>query len=319
MHDLYPELVPFESGYLPELDGQLIFYEVSGNPEGIPALILHGGPGSGSSKTSRRYFDPGAFKIIQFDQRNCGRSLPHASEAHIDLSHNTLSAMLTDIERLRVHLEIEKWLVLGGSWGATLALAYSQRYPQQVTSLVLNSVATTTPREINWITRGVGVFFPREWQDFQNHFGPDAGEDDLVGAYYALLISDDPAIHQPAADAWCRWEMAIVNVTSSHQPHPRWSDPKFRLCFARLVTHVWHHKAWLDDNQLINSMGTIAHIPGRLIHGRLDYSSPLITAWNLHQNWPNSVMQIIETAGHDTRDLEMTRAIMSAITDITRT
>ena len=319
MHDLYPELTPFQHGFLPVMDGHSVFFEVSGNPLGSPALILHGGPGSGSSASARRYFDPKKYKIIQFDQRNCGRSLPHASEPEIDLTFNSLEHLLADIERLREYLAIERWLVLGGSWGATLALAYVQKHPNRIAALVLNSVATTTRKEIDWITRGVGAFFPREWQEFRNFAGPIKNDDDLVSAYYEKLLNSRSTVHQPAADAWCRWEMAIVDVTPGHQPHPRWQDPRFRLSFSRLVTHVWHHNAWLKEDQLWSEMQTIAHIPGRLIHGRLDFGSPLITAWKLKQHWPQSSLTIVETSGHDTRDTGMRSAIMNAIDGVGRT
>lgn len=316
MRDLFPETIPFTNGYLPMLDGHSVFFEVSGHPQGVPVLILHGGPGSGSSSTARRYFDPGKYKVIQFDQRNCGRSLPHASDPWIDLSENTLPHLLADIERLRVHLAIDRWQILGGSWGATLALAYAQHYPDRVTALNLNSVATTTPSEIDWITRGVGIFFPREWHEFSTFAEPESKSHDLVSAYYQRLLNPDATIHQPAADAWCRWESSILDVTAQYQPHPRWIDPRFRLCFARLVTHVWHHRAWMIEDQLINGMETIAHIPARLIHGRLDFGSPLDTAWTLKEKWPNATLQIVETSGHDIRDQGMIPAIMTAIEDL---
>ncbi len=302
-----------QSGRLDVGDGHVIHWETRGNPAGKPALILHGGPGSGLSSSARHYFDPELWWIIQFDQRNCGRSTPHAGNPAIDLSANTTHHLVRDIETLRSHLHIGRWLLLGGSWGSTLALAYAQTHPQRVSAMVLNSIALTTPAEIDWITRGVGTFFPQEWEQFASLVSEDDTGADLVAAYCRHLLNPDPQIHRKAADAWCRWEQAIVNITPGHVPHPRWQDPAFRLCFARLVTHYWHNKAWLADHQLMDNLHLIAHIPSILIHGRLDLGGPLITPWNVHRNWPGSQLKIVDQAGHDARDPGMGPAIRQAL------
>ncbi|QFU18096.1 prolyl aminopeptidase [Microvirga thermotolerans] len=314
MASLYPSIDPFDSGMLDAGDGHRIYWEVCGNPAGKPALVLHGGPGSGCSVQARRYFDPGAYCIVLFDQRGSGRSTPHASAPDIDLSTNTTLHLLDDIERLRQHLNIGRWLVLGGSWGSTLALAYAQRHPKRVSNLVLFSVATTTASEIAWITRGVGAFFPEAFERFRNGV-PEAERDgSLVEAYHRLLMDPDPAVHGKAARDWCDWEMAIVAVHPGHKPHSRYEDPAFRLGFARLVTHYWRNEAWLEDEVLLRNMGRLAGISGVLIHGRLDIGSPLVTTWRLAQHWPGSELIIVSGAGHDARDPGMTESIV-AVTD----
>jgi proline iminopeptidase len=243
MADLYPPLEPYESGMLDVGDGHRLYWEACGNPLGKPALVLHGGPGSGCTVNARRSFDPKAYRIILFDQRGSGRSTPHAGDPKVDLSTNTTSHLLADIERLRGHLGVERWLILGGSWGSTLALAYAQQHVERVTELVLFSIATTTPCEIEWITCGVGAFFPEAWSRFRDGVPEEERNGSLVEAYHRLLMHPDPAIHGKAARDWCDWEMAIVAVHPGHKPHPRYEDPAFRLGFARLVTHYWRHAA----------------------------------------------------------------------------
>lgn len=292
--------------------GHRIYWEVCGNPDGKPALVLHGGPGSGCTVNARRYFDPRAYRIVLFDQRGSGRSTPHASAPDVDLSTNTTSHLLADIEHLRQHLDIRRWLVLGGSWGSTLALAYAEENPERVTELVLFSIATTTASEIDWITRGVGMFFPEAWGRFRDGAPTAEREGNLVEAYHGLLMHPDPAIHEKAARDWCDWEMAIVAVHPSHKPHPRYGDPAFRLGFARLVTHYWRHRAWLDEEVLLRRAGRLADIPAILIHGRLDIGGPLVTPWQLHRSWPGSELIVVSEAGHDARDPGMTESIVAA-------
>jgi proline iminopeptidase len=312
MADLYPPIDPYETGMLDVGDGHCIYWETCGNPLGKPALVLHGGPGSGCTVNARRSFDPKAYRIILFDQRGSGRSQPHASNPGADLSTNTTSHLLVDIERLREHLGIERWMILGGSWGATLALVYAQDHVERVTELVLFSIATTTPAEIEWITRGVGAFFPEAWERFRNEVPEEERNGSLVEAYHRLLMHPDPAIHEKAARDWCDWEMAIVAIHPGHKPHPRYEDPAFRLGFARLVTHYWRHAAWLEDGALLRNVGRLSGIPGILIHGRLDIGGPLVTPWRLHQNWPGSELLVVGEAGHDARDPGMAESIVTA-------
>jgi len=312
MPDLFPPIEPYDSGQLEVGDGHQIYWEACGNPTGKPALVLHGGPGSGCTPGARRYFDPRAYRIILFDQRGSGRSTPHASSPGIDLSTNTTAHLLADIERLRTHLGIARWLVFGGSWGSTLALAYAERHPERVAGMVLVAIATTTPAEIEWITRGVGMFFPEAWDRFQG--GVPAGERGgrLVDAYHRLLMHPNPAVHETAARDWCDWEMALVAIHPGHTPNPRYENPAFRLGFARLVTHYWRHAAWLEDGALLRDADRLAGIPGVLIHGRLDLGGPLVTPWRLARAWPGSELVIVGEAGHDARDPGMAESIVAA-------
>ena len=291
-------------------DGHHVYWEVCGNPGGKPVVNLHGGPGAGCTPNSRRLFDPARYRIVLLDQRGCGRSTPLASVSADALHANTTQHLVADIERLRVHLGIERWLVFGGSWGSTLALAYAERHPERVTGIVLVGIATTTPGEIDWITRGVGKFFPREWERFREGAPGDGG---LVDAYHRLLMHPDPVVQEKAARDWCDWEAAIVAVHPNHVPHPRYSRPEFRLAFARLVTHYWRHAAWLEDGVLLREIGRLANIPAVLVHGRLDFGSPLETAWKLHRAWPSSELVVVSEAGHDGRDPGLTEALVGVL------
>ncbi len=224
--------------------------------------------------------------------------------------------MVDDIETLRRHFGIGRWLVVGGSWGSTLALAYAQRHAAHVSGLVLYSVATTTSMEIDWITRGASAFFPEAWERFAAASGLEPPFDGLCDAYHRLLMDRDTAIHHRAAKDWCDWEAAIVAVQPGSRRHPRFDDPSFRLAFARLVTHVWRHRAWLTEDELLKGMPRIAAIPGRLVHGRLDVTCPLVTPWRLHRAWPASSLDIVAGAGHDSRDVGMQAAIAWAISSL---
>jgi proline iminopeptidase len=309
----HPIAIPFDQGRLDVGDGHRIFWEAAGNPRGKPAVILHGGPGSGSSPRTSRMFDPGRYLIVRFDQRQCGLSTPSAAEPVVDLSTNTTAHLLADIERLRTHLGIERWLVWGGSWGCTLALAYGEAHPERVSELVLASVTNGTRREIDWITRAMGRVFPEAWERFVAALPPDQRDGDLCAAYARLLADPDPAVHGPAAAAWCAWEDTHVATAPGHTPHPGFDDPAFRLGFARLVTHYWSHDCFLADGQLLADADRLAGIPGLMVHGRLDISGPADTAYALAKRWPDARLVIVEDAGHggggDTVD------IISAATD----
>jgi proline iminopeptidase len=298
MPSLFPAVEPTESGMLSVGDGHTLYWETCGNPKGKPAVFLHGGPGSGCSPSQRRFFDPNTYRIVLFDQRGSGRSRPLASEARADLSTNTTSHLVEDIERLREHLAIDCWTVLGISWGTTLGLAYAQLHPQRVRALVLALVTTTSRREVEWITRGVGRLFPQEWDRFVAAVPARLRDLPLVDAYATLLFDPDPSVQERAAQEWCAWEDAHVSLAPGHQPSPRYEDPEFRLRFARLVTHYWRHAAFLDDNQLIRDVALLNGIPGVLIDGRYDVSSPLETAWRLSQSWSTARLIVIDDAGH---------------------
>jgi proline iminopeptidase len=313
MDRLYPQIEPYDEGVLDVGDRNLIYWEVSGNPAGKPAVIFHGGPGSGCAPSWRRYFNPGAYRVVLFDQRGCGRSAPHASDPAVDLATNTTEHLIADIERLREHLGFGRWLVVGGSWGSTLALAYAERLPECVSEMVLFSVVTTSHSEVRWATRGVGRYFPAEWSRFQNGVPATERDGDLVAAYYRLLHDPDPAVREKAARDWCRWEDVHVAVRSDHRPDPRYADPRFRMAFARLVTHYWHHAAFLEDGALLRGAGRLAGIAGVLVHGRMDLSSRLDVPSQLSQAWPGSELIVIDDAGHGAGQPGMRDALVTAI------
>lgn len=279
-------------------DGHHVYWECCGNPKGKPALYLHGGPGSGCTPGSRRFFDPQVYRIVLFDQRGCGRSTPLANDPGADLRANTTSHLIGDIERLREFLHIENWTVLGISWGTTLALAYAQAYPGRVAALVLALVTTTSRREVQWITEGVGRIFPREWERFSAAVAPALQDRSLVDAYAAMLFDNDPAVRDRAAKEWCAWEDAHVSLAPNHTPNPRFEDSGFRLCFARLVTHYWKNAAFFEDEQLLENATILNGIPGKLIHGRYDVSSPLDIPWRLSKIWTTSRLRVLDDVGH---------------------
>ena len=294
----YPATEPFDSGMLNVGDGHRIYWECCGHPNGIPAVYLHGGPGSGATPGQRRFFDPDRYRAVLFDQRGAGRSRPLASKPDADLSANTTAHLIADIEALRAMLGIERWTVLGISWGTTLGLAYAQAHPERVRALVLALVGTTSRREVRWITEDVGRIFPQEWDRFRSAVPAELRHLPLVDAYATMLADPDPAVRDRAARAWCAWEDAHVSLTPGHQPNPRYEDPEFRLRFARLVTHYWRHAAFLEEDQLVRDAHVLNGIPGVLIHGRYDVSSPLETAWRLSQRWTTSELRILEQGGH---------------------
>jgi proline iminopeptidase len=295
---VYPEIDPYDHGLLEVGNGQGIYWETVGNPSGKAAVVLHGGPGSGSTPWWRRLFDPAAYRVVLFDQRACGRSRPSASEPATDLSTNTTQHLILDIELLRRHLGEERWLVLGGSWGSTLGLAYAEAQPDSVSEVVLFSVVTTTRHEVEWVTRGVGRLFPAEWTRFRDGVPAEERDGSLVDAYARLLSSPDPAVREKAARDWCDWEEAHVRTRADHPRDTRYDDAAFRMCFARLVTHYWRHAAWLGENALLEGLERVQDIPAVLIHGRLDVSSPLDVPWKLARSWAGSELVVVEDAGH---------------------
>jgi proline iminopeptidase len=243
-------------------------------------------------------FDPAAYRVVLFDQRGCGRSKPDAAEPEYDLSTNTTHHLIRDIEQLREHLDIEQWLIFGGSWGATLGLAYAQQHPGSVSEIVLWSVTNTTKREVEWLTRDMGRIFPEQWARFRDGAPADERDGDLAAAYSRLLHDTDPAVREKAARDWCDWEDTHVATHPNYKPDPRYQDPDLRLRLARLVTHYWAHAGWLEDGVLVREASKLAGIPGVLIHGRLDISSPADTAWNLAKAWPDAELFLVEQAGH---------------------
>jgi proline iminopeptidase len=309
--DLYPPIEPYATGMLDAGDGNSVHWETCGTPTGKPAVVLHGGPGSGCTPHHRRFFDPTGYRVVLFDQRGSGRSTPHASEPTTDLAANTTQHLVADIELLREHLGIERWLVFGNSWGSTLALAYAEQYPERVSEIVLVAVTMTRPSEIDWLYHGVGRFFPEEWARFRAGVPARARGGSLVDAYYELLQHGDDAVREQAARDWCAWEDAVVSIVPDSTPNPRYDNPRFRMAFARIVTHYFHHRAWLEDGALLRDAHRLSDIPGVLIHGRLDVGGPLMTAWELSGAWPGSEL-VVGTAGHSSNDPWMRAAAVDA-------
>ncbi|MEL6807156.1 MAG: alpha/beta fold hydrolase [Pseudomonadota bacterium] len=286
--------------------------------QGVDALVLHGGPGSGCRPGHYDLFDLSRYRVTLMDQRGCGRSAPVASETLAALEHNTTADLIADIEAVRIHYGVEAWVLFGGSWGSTLAMAYAQSYPQRVQAMVLAGVATTAARDLQWLYGDVGALFPEAYAEFCAHV-PDTNPDpdhtaERIAAYYAALC--DPTRAQAAADAWCQWETAIFGG-SIHDPGSRYSDPAFRLGFARIVTHYFAHGAWLEPDALLRGLGRISHIPCQMIHSRFDPSCPLRTPWELAQGWPKAQLEILGGTTHSALDDEMRTRIRAAADALT--
>lgn len=299
MRDSYPDIEPYAHGMLAVGNGNLVYWQTCGDPRGKPAVVFHGGPGSGCSPWFRRLFDPRAYRIVLFDQRGCGRSTPHASAPDTDLGTNTTAHLIADAELLREHLGIERWSVLGGSWGSTLALAYAETHPDRVAEIILFGVTTGRRSEFDWTFRGgLGIFFPEQWDRLCAAVPIVEGDRDIVGAYQRLLNDPEPKVRQRAAEAWCLWESATPEWPPTTGLAPRFRDPAYALAFARIVTHYVHHHAWLEDGILLRGAASLAGIPGVLVNGRFDLQAPIANAWELHRVLPHAQVVIVDSAGH---------------------
>ncbi|MGN6299641.1 MAG: alpha/beta fold hydrolase [Angustibacter sp.] len=299
-----PAESPRAQGLLDVGDGQRVYWEERGARDGVPALYLHGGPGSGLGASAyRRRFDLSRTRLVALEQRGCGRSTPHASEPSTSLRHNDTAHLVADIEVLRRHLGIDAWLVSGASWGCTLALAYAQAHPERVLGLVGYAVTTTSRREVDWITEGVGAIFPEAWDRLASHaeaagIGYRRGQGRLVEAYAALMESGEERVRDAASRQWALWEDTHVSIaTGGVHRDPRWDSDRFRWAFTRLTTHYWSHDGFADP-PLLDRTDRLHDVPGTLLHGRKDVSSPLVTAWRLHRAWPGSRLVVDEGAGH---------------------
>jgi proline iminopeptidase len=318
MAELYPPIEPYDHGMLEVGDDNRVYWEVCGNPDGKPALVVHGGPGSGCTTGHRRYFDPDRYRVVLFDQRGCGRSTPHASDRTADMRRNTTEHLLADMERLREHLGIQRWLLSGGSWGSTLSLAYAERHPQRVSEIVISGVTTGRRSEIDWLYRGVARFFPQEWERFRAGV-PEADRDgDLVAAYARRMDDPDPKVRARAASDWCAWEDAVISLEPNGKPNA-YSDrpPDALLALVRIASHYSAHGAWLEDGAVLRDAGRLDGIPGVLIHGRLDLSGPLDTAWALARAWPDAELIVVDDSGHTGSDT-MTERKRSALDTFAR-
>ena len=290
---LYPPIEPFESGMLDVGDGHQVYWEMCGNPEGKPAVFLHGGPGGGITPSYRRVFDPKRYKALLFDQRGCGRSTPHA-----ELEANTTWHLVADIERLREVMGVDRWLVFGGSWGSTLALAYAETHPDHVSELVLRGIFTIRKAEIDWYYQhGASELFPEKWEPFLAPI-PEAERGDMVAAYRKRLTSPDRATRLAAAKAWSLWEGETITLLPDPGLSERFSEDDFAVAFARIENHYFTHGGWLEEGQLIRDAGRLTGIPGVIIQGRYDMACPPVTAWDLHKAWPEAEFHLVEGAGH---------------------
>ncbi|MFI9505425.1 prolyl aminopeptidase [Nocardia sp. NPDC052566] len=312
MRGPYPEIEPYETGMLDVGDGNKVYWEVSGNPAGKPVVFLHGGPGGGTEAYQRRFFDPAAYRIVLFDQRGCGRSTPHIADG-ASLDTNDTPHLIADIEALRELLGVERWQVFGGSWGSTLALAYAQAHPGRVTELVLRGIFLLRRKEIDWFYNGAaGYLYPDEWEKFLAPV-PEAERDgDLVEAYHRLLHSPDERVALAAAVAWSVWEGSTISLRQQPERITEVGDPRFALAFARIENHYFRHGGFLDEAQLLRDIGKIAHIPAVIVQGRYDVVCPAISAWDLHRAWPESVLHIVDDAGHAANEPGITHHLVAA-------
>lgn len=306
----YPPIKPYQRGYLRVSNLHELYYEQSGNSEGKPVVFLHGGPGGGTDPGMRRFFNPRRYRIVLFDQRGCGLSRPHA-----ELRDNTTWDLVADIERLRAHLQIERWQVFGGSWGSTLALAYAERHPERVTELVLRGIFLLRRSELEWFyqnPQGAGSIYPDLWEQYVAPI-PPGERDDLIGAYYRRLTSEDRALRAAAARAWSTWEGATSFLRTNRSYVAKFDDPDYAAAFARIEAHYFMHGGFFEtDDQLLRDVGRIRHIPAVMVQGRYDLVCPMCSAWDLHRGWPEAELTIIPDAGHSAFELGTARALVRA-------
>jgi proline iminopeptidase len=290
--DLYPEIEPYASGMLPLDEVQELYWEQCGNPHGTPVLFLHGGPGAGAASAHRRFFDPAYYRIVIYDQRGAGRSRPLG-----ELRDNTTPHLVADIERLRRHLGIDRWLVFGGSWGSTLALAYGEAYPERCTGFILRGLFLCRRSEIDWFLYGLRALFPEAWRRFAGII-PEAERHDLLGAYYRRLIDPDPGVHMPAARAWSVYEGACSTLLPSPETVAYFSGDVVALGLARIEAHYFSHDIFLPPNALLDNLHRLRAIPSVIVQGRYDAVCPIITADEVHQAWPEAEYIVVPDAGH---------------------
>jgi proline iminopeptidase len=305
--DLFPEIGTYETGYLPLSDRHAMYWEQAGNPRGRPALFLHGGPGAGAGAVHRRFFDPSIWRIIIFDQRGAGRSRPLGG-----LSDNTTPHLVNDIETLRQHLGIDKFLLFGGSWGSTLALAYAQAHPARVSGCVLRGVFLGRKTEVEWFLHGIGLVFPDAHSDFTG-FLPEHERGDVLGAYLRRLVSPDPAMHLPAARAWSVYEGTCSTLLPSPETVNAFAQDRTALGLARIEAHYFAHDLFLPPEGLLGNMHRIAHIPAEIVQGRYDMVCPAKTAFDLLKAWPSARLTVVPDAGHSALEPGIRRALVASV------
>ncbi|MGJ3252591.1 MAG: prolyl aminopeptidase [Elainellaceae cyanobacterium] len=308
MRDLYPPIEPYNTGFLKVSDLHTLYFEEVGNPQGKPAVFLHGGPGGGIETIYRQYFDPTKWRLVLFDQRGCGHSMPPS-----ELRENTTWHLVDDIERLRSHLGIEKWTVFGGSWGSTLALAYSQTHPESCTGLILRGIFMLRQSELRWFYQeGASYIFPDAWEEYLRPI-PEDERHDLMSAYYKRLTSDDARVRQEAAQAWSVWEGGTSKLFVDSALKERFRSSQFADAFARIECHYFVNKGFLkSEDQLLKNIDRIRHLPAVIVQGRYDVVCPMKTAWELYRAWPDAKLTIVPDAGHSMTEPGIRNALIDA-------
>lgn len=313
MHVLFPELKPYQRHQLPVSDVHELYVDESGNPDGIPVLFVHGGPGSACDASSRRFYDPAVYRIVTFDQRGCGRSTPHC-----ELEDNTSDDLVADIEAIRKFLGVDKWVLFGGSWGSTLSLLYAQAYPDNVAAMILRGIFLCRQCDLDWMYHdGANRVFPDYFQEFAQTI-PELERDDLLKGYHKRLNGEDELARMSAAKAWCAWEGNCSKLRPSADSLAKFTKPHNALAMARIETHYFMNKGFIEENQILANMEKIAHIPGRIIHGRYDMVCPLDNALSLSNAWPAAELVIIRDAGHSASEAGTVDALVRATHDIAK-
>ncbi|HEY9598128.1 MAG TPA: prolyl aminopeptidase [Cyanophyceae cyanobacterium] len=308
MRELYPPIEPYNQGTLTVSDLHTIYFEQSGNPDGKPIVFFHGGPGGGSIPEYRQYFDPVKWRIVIFDQRGCGKSTPHA-----EIQENTTWDLVEDIEKLRIHLGIEQWVVFGGSWGSTLALAYSETHPERCRGLILRGIFMLRKKEIDWFYQeGASYIFPDAWEEYVKPI-PETERHDFLSAYYRRLTSPDAQTRLEAARAWSVWEASTSKLLQDPNLIVRFGGDRFADAFARIECHYFMHNGFFEpDDQLLRNVDHIRHIPGVIVQGRYDVVCPMISAWELHRAWPEAEFIVVPDAGHSMSEPGIRTALLNA-------
>ncbi|MEY8673615.1 prolyl aminopeptidase [Francisella philomiragia] len=304
---LYPEIEPYNQEFLKVSDIHTIYFEECGNPNGKPALFIHGGPGGGIQPSYRQYFNPDKYRVILVDQRGCGKSTPFA-----ELRENTTQNLIEDFEKIRKKLNIDKWMLFGGSWGSTLGLAYAQAYPEVVTELVLRGIFLGREKELSWLYQhGASMVFPDMWEKYIEPI-PVEQRKDFISAYHSILTGDDEKLKQQAAVAWSVWEASTSKLFVDKKSIDRYGEDKFSLAFARIECHYFKNKLFIEEAQLLNEAYKIKDIPGVIVQGRYDMVCPAVSAWDLHKVWSKAELDIIADAGHSISEPGILEALVRA-------
>lgn len=313
MQQLFPSVEPYQTQMLPVSDGHSLYIEECGQPDGLPVVFLHGGPGAGCESYHRRFFDPDVYRIILFDQRGCGRSVPHAS-----LHGNTTDALVADMETIRERLDVDQWVVFGGSWGSTLGLVYAETFPERVLGLVLRGIFLCRPADIQWFyQQGASALLPDHWEGFLEPVPADE-RGDLVNAYYRLLTGDDEVARMAAAKAWSLWEGLASTLLPKAAVTDHFAHSKTALSLARIECHYFVNNSFMLENQILRDATRLQKIPGIIVHGRYDVVCPLEQAWDLHRAWPQSCLQIVQDAGHSATEHGIVDALVAATNQFSR-